>query len=75
VYALVDGKPYPLFDRMQRPDVAVYFGSENYLYAGFIGLVPRPRRLAGEHTLQIVALSHDGKQRFVPTPAVGFRLR
>jgi hypothetical protein len=75
VYAIVDGKPYPLFDRMQRPDVAAYLASENYLYAGFIGLVPRLSRLAGRHTLQIVALSHDGKRRFAPTAPITFTLR
>ncbi len=61
---------------ISRPDVATFFRNETYRNSGYEAVVPASAFSVGQHTVNLMLLSKDGKHYYaLPKPAATFNIR
>jgi len=61
VFIEVDGRIYPAYYGLDRPDVAKYYDNGNYRYSGYVGYIRFSDMGIGVHDIEIKILSKDKK--------------
>ena len=75
VYIDIDGKAYPAYYGLDRPDVAEAYNRPSYKYSGFEALISALQAGKGKHCLSIKILSKDGKYFYSPEKKIFFEFR
>ena len=61
MYIDIDGRVFPAFYGIQRPDVSKKLNNDKYLYSGFERAIPFKIIGKGQHKLSLKVLTNDKK--------------